>query len=73
MPMARGYWVKTAYQQVCKLLYLALICLANVVDADFFFSTAEARTNTAHCMHLRADLSSLQLIVVVMIFLYKCK
>jgi len=28
------------------------------------FSTAEAVTNTSHCTYLRADLSSLQLLVV---------
>jgi len=66
--VARDYWVKTAYQQLCKLLYLALSCLVYVVDVDV---TAEAGTNTAHCLHLGADLSSLQLIVV-RIFLYEC-
>jgi len=63
--MARDDWVKTAYQKFHKPLYLALICLVNVVDVDVFLSTAEAGTNTAHCLCLRADLSSLQLIVVV--------
>jgi len=52
-----------AYQQFRIFLYLTLICLVHV--AKSFFSTAEAGTNTAHCMYLRADLFPLQLIVVM--------
>jgi len=68
--MARNYWVKTDYQQFCKLLYWDLICLVHVAQSMLvmlmcFFFTAEAVTNTAHCMYLRAGLSSLQLIFIM--------